>query len=229
MKDESIDAQRRNVGNGPEGTLMRIGGKDGPQMIRSKGDRWTEQAETVFLDHLAASCNVLASCEAAGFCNTTVYKRRREDAAFAQRWQAALEQGYLRIEMALVRRANEALEGFAPDADTPIPVMTVEQAIKVLDRHRATVNGGPPSRRRWTRPRTLDEVSDSILRKLEAIAPAPEAQESSSRLREESGAGTSGPGSDETGRLPAPPSVDKLRMSGRGAVASASVPPCNEA
>jgi hypothetical protein len=173
MANEATGGARRNVGNGPEGLLARAGGKDGPQVIRSKGDRWTEEAEAVFLDHLAASCNVLASCEAAGFCNTSVYKRRREDAAFAQRWQAALEQGYLRIEMALVRRAADALEGFAPDPDTPIPVMTVEQAIKVLDRHRATVEGGPPSRRRWTRPRTLDEVSDSILRKLDAIAPPP--------------------------------------------------------
>jgi hypothetical protein len=175
MTEDSPIAPRRNVGHGPEGTVMRAGGKDGPQLIRSKGDRWTEVAEAAFLDHLAASCNVLASCEAAGFCNTSVYKRRREDAGFAQRWQAALEQGYLRIEMALVRRAADALEGFAPDPDTPIPTMTVEQAIKVLDRHRATVEGGPRSKRNWTRPRSLDEVSESIMRKLRAIAPVPPA------------------------------------------------------
>jgi hypothetical protein len=172
MSEESSDGARRNVGHGPEGTVMRAGGKDGPQVIRSKGDRWTEEAETVFFDHLAASCNVLASCEEAGFCNSSVYQRRREDAGFARRWQAALEQGYVRIEMALVRRAADALEGFAPDPDTPIPVMTVEQAIKVLDRHRAAVEGGPRSKRNWTRPRSLDEVSESIMRKLQAIAPA---------------------------------------------------------
>lgn len=165
--------RRRNVGHGPAGTRAVLGGKDGPQVIRSKGDRWTEEAEAAFLDQLAASCNVLAACEAAGFCNTTVYKRRREDAGFARRWQAALEQGYVRIEMALVRRAADALEGLAPDPDTPIPTMTVEQAIKVLDRHRAAVKGETRSKRNWTRPRTLDEVSDSILRKLEAIAPEP--------------------------------------------------------
>ena len=165
--------RRRNVGHGPAGTRAVLGGKDGPQVIRSKGDRWTEEAEAAFLDQLAASCNVLAACEAAGFCNTTVYKRRREDAGFARRWQAALEQGYVRIEMALVRRAADALEGLAPDPDTPIPTMTVEQAIKVLDRHRAAVKGEARSKRNWTRPRTLDEVSESILRKLEAIAPEP--------------------------------------------------------
>ena len=81
------------------------------------------------------------------------------DPAFAQRWQAALEQGYARIEMALVQRAADALEGFAPDPDTPIPMMTVEQAIKVLDRHRATIEGGPPSRGE-DRPRKLDELRE---------------------------------------------------------------------
>lgn len=172
MTDKRADRARRNVGHGPQGILMRASGKDGPQLIRSKGDRWTEEAEAVFLDHLAASCNVLASCEAAGFGNYSVYKRRREDAAFAQRWQAALEQGYVRIEAALVRRAADALEGFAPDPDTPIPTMTVEQAIKVLDRHRARVERISRSGRHWTRPRSLDEVSDSIMRKLQAVAAA---------------------------------------------------------
>jgi hypothetical protein len=207
---------RRNVGRGPEGLWARAGGKDGPQVIRSKGDRWTQEAEAAFLDYLAASCNVLASCEAAGFCNTSVYKRRREDAAFAERWQAALEQGYARIEMALVQRAADALEGFKPDPDTPIPVMTVEQALKVLERHRATVERGPPSRRRWTRPRTLDEVSDSIMRKLATIAPTafgtgpPPATPASERAE------SSGGGSGERGPPPAPPAGGKGEPSDDG-------------
>ena len=74
--------------------------------------------------------------------------------------------------MALVRRAADAMEGLAPDPDTPIPVMTPEQALKVLSRHRSSVEGTGPGRRRWARPRSLDEVRESILIKLEAIAPA---------------------------------------------------------
>lgn len=165
-----------DIGNGKgevrqAGTTVR-GGKDGPQIVRSEGARWTDDDEAVFLDHLAASCNVSLSAEAAGFSRFELYKRRRRDPAFAKRWQAALAQGYARIEAALVRRAIDALEGLSPDPDTPIPTMTVEQAMKVLDGHRNTVEGGPRSRRQWTRPRSLDEVRDSILAKLEAIAPA---------------------------------------------------------
>ena len=157
-------------GAGPAGSAIRHG-KDGLKVVRSGGARWTDEAEQAFLDHLAASCNVMLSADTAGFRVESIYKRRREDPVFAQRWQAALEQGYARIEMALVRRAADAMEGLAPDPDTPIPKMTVDEALKVLSRHRATVEGVGPGRRRWARPRSLDEVRESILIKLEAIAP----------------------------------------------------------
>ncbi len=154
------------------GTALRASGKDGPQRIASRGKSMTEESEARFFDALGASCNVTWSAEAAGFCKNTVYRRRRLDGAFAARWQAALEQGYARIEMALVRRAADALEGFAPDPDTPIPEMTVGDAVTILKLHHAAVHGGGVSPRWRPRPRSLDEVRDSILAKLEAIEAA---------------------------------------------------------
>lgn len=148
-------------------------GKDGPQLIRTTGQRWSEEAEDRFLDTLAASCNVSAAAEAAGFTRFTCYKHRRRDPGFAKRWDAALEQGAARIRALLLQRAIEALEGFAPDQDTPIPNMTVKEALAVLAAHDRRLSGGPRSRREWARPRSLDEMRDSILRKLEAIAPSP--------------------------------------------------------
>ena len=168
---------RRNVGNGPQGTLMRAGGKDGPQMVRSQGDRWTDEAEAIFLDHLAASCNVTLSAKAVGFSREAIYRRRRNDPGFAERWQAALEQGYARIEMLLVRRAAETLEGSLqeprePDPDTPLPEMTVRDAIAILQLHRSSVKGDGRSPGWRARPRSLDEMRDSILAKLEAVEAA---------------------------------------------------------
>ena len=154
----------------PPGAAVLVG-KDGPQLVRIKGRRWSDAAEARFLDHLAASCNVTAAAEVAGFTRVAIYRRRRKDPAFAQRWQAALEQGYARIEALLLRRAEEALEGFAPDPDLPIPAMSIKDALAILGHHRAAVERGPRSRRQWARPRSLDEVRDSILRKLEAVAP----------------------------------------------------------
>ena len=107
-KTTSTTAKRR----APSGAGVLVG-KDGPQVIRGTGKRWSEEAEAVFLDHLAASCNVTVSAKEAGFSPEAIYRRRRNDPAFAQRWQAALEQGYARIEALLVQRATEALEGFA--------------------------------------------------------------------------------------------------------------------
>lgn len=157
-------------GTDPATTAIVVG-KDGPQVMRFTAKRWNEEAETVFLDTLAATCNVTAAAAACGFSDRAVYYRRRNDPGFAKRWQAALETGYVRIETLLIRRAIEALEGFAPDPSVPIAPMTVKEASELLGRHRAAVEGGSRSRRYWARPRSLDEIEDSILRKLEAVAP----------------------------------------------------------
>ena len=164
-----------NPANRPAGAGILVG-KDGPQIIRSTGKRWSEEAETVFLDHLAATCNVTAAAEACGFSGPAIYARRRNDPAFAERWQAALETGHAHIRMLLAQRAIEALEGFEPDPEVAVlRPATFKEARELVGHHRDTVEGGPRSRRQWARPRSLDEVRDSILAKLEAIAPRKEA------------------------------------------------------
>jgi hypothetical protein len=157
---------------GPQGTQLQLG-RHGPQRVTTRGHRWSDEAETLFLDHLAATANIIASAKACGFSTQALYARRRTDPAFQRRWDVALAHGYAHIEALLVQRAIEALEGYAPDPDTPIIIrdMTVKDALILLGHHRRTIEGGPRSRRQWARPRTLDEMRDSILRKLEAIAP----------------------------------------------------------
>lgn len=160
---------------GPAGTALRASGKDGPQLIQSAGKRWTDEAEALFLDHLAASCNVTYAAAQAGFSKAAVYRRRRTDPAFAGRWQAAKQQAYVRIEMALIQRALEALEGREPDPDTPMPAMTVREAIEILKLNRASVEGRPARYPGWrARPRSIEEMRASILRKLQAIAAMPD-------------------------------------------------------
>lgn len=122
--DDGAGGARGRDRQGPPGIALRASGKDGPQLIRSTGKRWTEAAEAAFLDCLGASCNVTASAQAAGFSKEVIYRHRRRDPAFAARWQAALEQGYVRIEMLLVRRAEQVLEGVVADPDTPLHDMT---------------------------------------------------------------------------------------------------------
>ncbi len=155
--------------SGPAGTILRGGGKDGPQIIESRGKRWTDRAEEIFLDHLAATCNVSAAARKCGFSREAIYKRRRRDPRFARLWDEALAIGYPRLEAALVRAAVDTMEGRAPDPDSPIPPMSARDAIAVLKLHQDRVHG-TGKRPGWRgRPRSLAEVKQSILKKLAAM------------------------------------------------------------
>ena len=154
---------------GPAGSVTRASGKDGPQVVHSKGRRWTEAAEALFLDALAASCNVTWAAAQAGFSTEAIYARRRRDPAFAGQWRHAIVQGHARLEAGLAAAAIAAVEGRIPDPHFPIPPMTVADIIAVLKLHRAMAQGAGKSPGWRGRPRSLDEVRGSILKKLAAI------------------------------------------------------------
>jgi hypothetical protein len=78
----------------------------GPAQRVRAHKQWCDEDEDVFLDALAATCNVTLACEQADVSHTTVYRQRRLRADFTIKWQAALEQGYAAMEMALVEAAN---------------------------------------------------------------------------------------------------------------------------
>ena len=154
----------------PSGVRLRPDHKDGPQRIRSTGKRWSDASEAIFLNHLAATCNVTWAAKQAGFTEMTAYYHRRKDAGFAHRWDAALDHGYARLEIELVRTATDYLAGFTIDPDTPIRPMTVREAILILGMHRRRGGENGVRGRFKAVPPSLDQVRDSILLKLEKIA-----------------------------------------------------------
>lgn len=169
LRDGGDGRAKRTKRKGPAGRIARASGKDGPQIVQSSGKRWTDEAEEIFLDHLAATCNYTLSAKRTGFSREAIYKRRRRDPGFAARCHAAIAQGVARIDALLVSAAEDMLEGRAPDPDSPLAAMTVKDAIAILKLHRPSVTG-EGRRPGWRgRPRSLDEVKDSILRKLSAI------------------------------------------------------------
>lgn len=156
--------------SGPKGTIKRARGKDGPQVVRSRGKRWTDEAEAIFLDHLAASNNVTWAAEQTGFSREGIYARARRHPEFAERMAAARSQAYGRIDEALSRAAEDFLAGREPGPQSPLVAMTIQDAIAIQKLHGASQTGHG-RRPAWpARPRTLDEVRDSILDKLSAIA-----------------------------------------------------------
>lgn len=161
--------------SGPEGSIVRYGTARRAKRVRTTGWQWSEEAEEIFFDALAASCNVCLAATEAGFSTPTVYRQRRLRPDFAERWQAALAQGYARLEMALVQAAVDSIDGAEFDDERPIHRMSVEQAMNLLKLHGPAVRGegrGPGNHRR---PRSLDEVRASIVKKIEAIERAAEA------------------------------------------------------
>jgi hypothetical protein len=162
--------KRNGRGAGPAGSRVRYDQSGHAKRVKTGGYQWSEEAEEAFFDHLAASCNVRASAAAVGFTTFTVYRQRRLRPEFAARWQAALEQGYARLEMALVEAAADSLDGVEFDAERPIPKMSVDQAMNLLKLHRAEVRGvGGARPGRFAAPRGIEHYRASILRKLEAI------------------------------------------------------------
>jgi hypothetical protein len=156
--------------SGPEGSIARGSGKDGPQIIHSKGKRWTDAAEEIFLDALAASNNATWAAKQCGFSCEAIYARARRLPDFAEKMTAARAFARDRIDEGLYRAAEDFLAGKAPDPDAPLVVTSVEQAIAIqkLNRPAQTGEGRRPA---WpARPRALAEVHGSILKKLSAIA-----------------------------------------------------------
>lgn len=138
---------------------------------KQRYNSWTVKQRAVFLDHLAASCNVSASAKATGVLAGTAYRMYRRDPEFARAWDAALATGYTALETMLVARAMGSLD--IPQGETAVPAvetMDSELALRVLGHHKravkTTLNGGAPPLRQSRE----DETNAAILKKLRALA-----------------------------------------------------------
>ena len=75
------------------------------QVSRTRRKLFGKARQEAFLEHLAATCNVTASAAAADICVGSVYRERMRNPEFRAAWGQALEQGYARLEAALLARA----------------------------------------------------------------------------------------------------------------------------
>ena len=68
--------------SGPAGAIVRPARNNQTKLIRTRGKRWSAQAEAVFLETLAATANVSAAADAAGFSTVAIYNRRMKEPNF---------------------------------------------------------------------------------------------------------------------------------------------------
>jgi hypothetical protein len=81
------------------------GRRRGGVQVRRQRSAWSARRERLFLEKLAATCNVAASAETARLPVSTVYAHKRSDARFAEAWGEAIQQGYEQLELKLLERA----------------------------------------------------------------------------------------------------------------------------
>jgi hypothetical protein len=114
----------------------------------------------LFLDHLAESSNVTASARKAGISVSRAYKVRREEVDFARQWLAALAEGYLHLELEVVRRLREGDFKVGEDGK-----FDFANAIRLLAAHRDSAERAASQ----VRDVSAAEVRASIDRKIEDI------------------------------------------------------------
>ena len=79
--------------------------RSGPQIQEERAQGWTDEKRERFLEHLAATCNVVASCREVGMSEPGLYKLKMRDAEFRAAFEAAVAEGYSRLELMMLERA----------------------------------------------------------------------------------------------------------------------------
>ena len=132
-----------------------------PAHVR-KGEKetLTRHWQKHFLDHLAESSNVTESAKVAGVNPSRAYLVRRQDAEFARKWLLALFEGYLHLEMEVLRRLRD---GDFQTGDKE--KYDFANAIRLLNAHRDNAARAQAEQRNVS----AAEVRASIDRKVAAI------------------------------------------------------------
>jgi len=164
--DEQPDPPEFRVTRGGDGRLRKV---------RVRRTEIGARKRRAFLDHLAATSNVVASARVAGACAGSFHRLRRRDPEFAAEWDAALGQAEPRLDGKLILWA-ETRGKTAPRADMgeaeadDLDGFDPELALRILSLHRK--RRADRGERRGPRPRvaTREEVDAAVLKALKKIA-----------------------------------------------------------
>jgi transposase-like protein len=162
----------------PQGGRLKMikRGKRGRLQLVSPGEnRWNAAVERRFLDALRVCGNVSAAARAVGFSDGTIWERRRKWPAFAKALDELLEEVELALEFRLGCQGSDVVpaQGEEPGAsESLVPVESgpfdPEAAMRFLkwreEKRRGRGRRTPPAK-----PPTIEEVTEKIVRRVEAI------------------------------------------------------------
>lgn len=131
---------------------------------------FTKARQVIFLNSLAATCNVRDSAKAAGVTTAAVYSKRRTDPLFAISWQQALETAYAALETLLLKRAQKILATSQPsNTKATAADMTIAQAISLFSDHRKGLTANGKERPVNAGRADEAETATAIMRKLDIL------------------------------------------------------------
>lgn len=145
------------------------GGGKRVQIARARLKQWCPRTEDRSLAALQATCNVKASCAEVGMWPPSAYAHRERWPRFRERWYAAVETGYLRLEMALIENGKNLFSGRDLPPEAPMPQMRVADAIHLLHMHKREVRGVGGRPGLIARDPDIEEVRAQVLRKVGAM------------------------------------------------------------
>lgn len=133
--------------------------------------RWTRAMKDGFLNHLAATCNIMASARAIGVHAGSVYALRRKDEVFAAGWRVAVAQAYEIMETHLLALALSGENAIDTGIGGPDAIIDRDMAMRLLSRQRSTDPAVP--RRSGARRKLLtnEEIEAALLAKLARLVP----------------------------------------------------------
>lgn len=157
---------------------------------RKRHNLFGKARRQAFLEHLAATCNVQASAAVAGVAVSTVYANRMRDAEFRADWDAAIAQGYARLEAALIARAA-AGEGRTEIAGDKIVDPSTgsgrggpeaperidwDKGMELLRHQQRNLAGRPVDNRMRPARVPIEQVAAKLIRKLKALGVSPDGE-----------------------------------------------------
>jgi len=135
------------------------------QLRRNRSVRFDARRQARFLSHLAGTCNAEEAAELAGVSDSTVFSHLAKDPDFAEAYQAALQQGYVRLETEAVRQRLEAQrqlrEGVLPTGEIAAEFERVMKLLQRYDRRGGEIvrrSAGHGHQRRWTFDEAIREL-----------------------------------------------------------------------
>lgn len=147
----------------------------GLHVRRRRRNLFGKARRIAFLEHLAATCNVQASAAAAEISVSAVYVHRMKDPAFREAWQAALEQGYARLEAALLLRAARGGDAIKVRGDKQVTGRDApeevdwDKAMDLLRHHQRGLAGRPVDNRMRPARVPIEALTAKLVRKLKAL------------------------------------------------------------